>query len=59
LPAELTEQSPRLIDDCAQELILREHELDQLGRVVDYDIWARHGTCKAFIKANGLIIEAS
>ena len=41
LPAELTEQSPRLIDDCAQELILREHERDQLGRVVDYDIWAK------------------
>ena len=41
LPAELTEQSPRLIDDCAQELILREHERHQLGRVVDYDIWAK------------------
>ena len=31
LPAELTEQSPRLIDDCAQELILREHELHRLA----------------------------
>ena len=41
LPAKLTEQSPRLIDDCAQELIFREHELHQLGRFVGYDIWAK------------------
>jgi hypothetical protein len=41
LPAKLTEQSPRLIDDCAQELILLEHERHQLGRVDGYDIWAK------------------
>ncbi|MGB9349655.1 MAG: hypothetical protein WCB61_07140, partial [Pseudolabrys sp.] len=48
-----------MIDHCAQELILLEHALHQLGRVVGYTSGRRHGTCKAFIWANRLIIEAA
>ena len=42
---QLTSQADRtiatMIDHCAQELILLEHALHQLGRVVGYDIWAK------------------